>query len=572
MERAFPYKPEYANSWALVIGINKYKYKDEIPLLDYARNDALEIANVLRERFGFRRDHVKVLLDARANGKAIRKEFLKLTRSAPDDRVVVFFAGHGGRMRGRRGDVGFLIPVDGRRDDVHSLIRWDELTGSADQLIPAKHLFLIIDACYGGLAMKRGPSFGAMRFLEDLLCRYSRQVLTAGKGDELVADGNGVNGHSIFTSHLLDALAGAAATREGLITASGIMAYVYQNVGCDRLSDQTPQYGYLDGDGDLIFNPTVLANAGTGDRPADILIRSAPYVATVPADDPPLVQQTKDLLSDHSRIRLEDFVSTHVRRLLDATSLGNQSVRASSTELPGLLAYCEARSRELQQIVILLARWGTAEQLDLLERVLQELAEAEKDGPDTAAWLLLGWYPVLCLIYSAGIAALAGKNRVALRTVLQTPVHLAGDTHAKPLIVVAVDKLGRNDVQEGFRQLFDGEERRSAPRSEHLFRTLQPLLEDMLFLGRSYESLFDEFEILVALLYADLKSEGWGPPGRFTRKYRFDGENDPFSRIVREAMTAGKEWWALANGMFQGSTRRFENARAAIEAQMRSLP
>jgi hypothetical protein len=45
-----------------------------------------------------------------------------------------------------------------------------------------------------------------MRFLRDMLQRFSRQVLTAGKADETVADENGPRpGHSIFTSHLLEA-------------------------------------------------------------------------------------------------------------------------------------------------------------------------------------------------------------------------------------------------------------------------------------------------------------------------------------------------------------------------------
>ena len=132
-------------------------------------------------------------------------------------------------------------------------IRWDELTRNAD-LIPAKHMFFVMDACYGGLVLTRSPlSAGSMRFLRDMLQRFSRQVLTAGKADETVADANGPRpGHSIFTGHLLDALEGGA-TSEGVITASGVMEYVYQKVARDQYSRQTPHYGFFDGDGDFVF-------------------------------------------------------------------------------------------------------------------------------------------------------------------------------------------------------------------------------------------------------------------------------------------------------------------------------
>src|SRR4029077_9224245 len=100
---------------------------------------------------------------------------------------------------------------------------------------------------------------GSMRFVRDMLQRFSRQVLTAGKADEAVADaGEPRAGHSIFTGHVLDAMEGAAATVEGIISANGIMAYVYDKVGNDANSYQTPHYGFIDGDGDFIFNTAPL--------------------------------------------------------------------------------------------------------------------------------------------------------------------------------------------------------------------------------------------------------------------------------------------------------------------------
>jgi len=51
--------------------------------------------------------------------------------------------------------------------------------------------------------------------------------------------------------------------------------------------------------------------------------------------------------------------------------------------------------------------------------------------------------------------------------------------------------------------------------SEYLFKTLQPKLDDILFIGKSYEKSFDEFEVLFALVVADIKKQRdehvWGP-------------------------------------------------------------
>ena len=305
MDPKTSYKSSYQNSWALVIGINKYVH---VSPLSYATNDADGVAAVLIEKFSFPKGNIKILLDDQATINNIRKSFMGFSdpnRVTSDDRLIVFFAGHGYTVPGKRGEVGFLVPVDGKTGDLDTLIRWDELTRNAE-LIPAKHIFFLMDACYGGLALQRSPTFGSMRFLGDMLQRYSRQVLTAGKADETVADGNGVRpGHSIFTAHLLDALEGSAATEEGVVTANGVMAYVYDRVARDQYSHQTPHYGFVDGDGDFIFDTSLLDKAraseprvttqdATGEKgEKDILINTSPQVSAVTGKDAPVVDAMK---------------------------------------------------------------------------------------------------------------------------------------------------------------------------------------------------------------------------------------------------------------------------------------
>ena len=184
-------------------------------------------------------------------------------------------------------------------------------------------MFFVMDACYGGLALTRNSvQAGGMRFLRDMLQRFSRQVLTAGKADETVADANGPRpGHSLFTGHLLDALDGAATT-EGVVTASGVMAYVYQKVARDQYSRQTPHYGFFDGDGDLVFTTAALKDAENGEQITDMPVKViGPQSVALPPEDT-VAETVKQLLATPSQqIRLDDFASAHVRVALDATGL-----------------------------------------------------------------------------------------------------------------------------------------------------------------------------------------------------------------------------------------------------------
>lgn len=257
------YRPFYGKSWALIIGINNYKKASP---LGYARQDAEAFADILESNCGFPRENITILVDQDASRDRIRTSFLRYAEDAisPDDRLLVFFAGHGYTRPGRRGEVGYLVPVDGDPKDLATLIRWNELTGNAE-LVAAKHLLFVMDACYGGLAVNRT---GSARFLKDMLQRYSRQVLTAGKADEPVADLGGPRpGHSIFTGHLLDALTGKAANQDGIISANTVWAYVHEHVANDPHSNQTPDFGSFDGDGDFIFTAPNLSTLSKNYRP-----------------------------------------------------------------------------------------------------------------------------------------------------------------------------------------------------------------------------------------------------------------------------------------------------------------
>ena len=553
------YEPKYGLSHALVIGINEYKH---FPRLGHAQNDAEAFARVLRERFEFTKDNLTMLTDGDATRSEILRVFMGYAQDShvgDDDRIVVFFAGHGHTFRARRGETGFLVPVDGDLSDLSTLIRWDELTRNAD-LIPAKHMFFVMDACYGGLALTRNAvQAGGMRFLRDMLQRFSRQVLTAGKADETVADANGPRpGHSLFTGHLLDALDGAATT-EGVVTASGVMAYVYQKVARDQYSRQTPHCGFFDGDGDLVFTVDALKDAENGEQITDTpvkVIGSQPVA--LPPEDTVAETVKQQLATPSQQIRLDDFASAHVRVALDATSLDRfpvQGVSLTNEAFSSRVAGYEAAIADLATMAVLMGRWCTPEQLPILEKTLCRFAEGDKGSNGTVLWLRLGWYPTLYLMYAAGVAALSSNNYSALASILTTPVHADQNSSSElqPLTVVVIKEL--TEIVDQFK-LLPGHDRLHVPRSEHLRTRQQPLLEDLLFLGRMYDRHFDRFEIFLALTYADATERDWGPPGRFMWKHGRT-HTSPYVELMEEAKIMGDNWLPVRAGLFKGSVNRF---------------
>jgi len=273
------YSPYYTHSWAVVIGIDNYEHGNR---LEHACNDADAVAEMLVGKLGFLQENVTLLKDGSASKRGIEQAYHAMIERAKgaDDRAVVFFAGHGFTREGNHGAIGFLVPVDGVVGDLSTLVRWDSLTRDAE-LMPAKHVLFIMDACYSGLALQRAVTPGSLRYVADLLQRPCRQVIAAGKKDQTVADGGGVGGrNSLFTGYLLQGIGGAAADELGILTANRLMEYVARNVGQDDRSGQTPHYGNFEGDGDFVL---YIENGVLPDQDslADFLVQpvaSTPYV------------------------------------------------------------------------------------------------------------------------------------------------------------------------------------------------------------------------------------------------------------------------------------------------------
>jgi uncharacterized caspase-like protein/peptidoglycan/xylan/chitin deacetylase (PgdA/CDA1 family) len=326
---------DYANSWAITIGIDTYA---KWPKLQYAARDAQGVRQTLIDKFGFTPQHVISLKNEEATRNGILAAFHdKLAHGGiqKNDRIFVFFAGHGATRKLSSGrDLGYIIPADSDPNQFATdAIPMTEIQNIAESL-SAKHVLFVMDACYSGLGLTRGGGSGA--FLRDNAKRIGRQMLTAGGADQLVSDG-GPNGHSVFTWTLLQGLAGKADLNgDGLITATELAAYVAPAVA--SVSNQTPAFGSLPGSegGDFVFalqGETEFISPQTAQLSSDAIalntkldaVRPAPQLAAAtpdhktasppPAPVPPLAVTIKDLQGVEQKIVPPDAVPSSTRQL-----------------------------------------------------------------------------------------------------------------------------------------------------------------------------------------------------------------------------------------------------------------
>lgn len=248
------------------IGIDNYRHWQK---LDNAVSDAVGIQNALVEKAGFT-PAIEPLLEEEATKSAIMSFVQDRLHQAlePDDRLVLFFAGHGHTRSNRVGDqeveTGYLVPVDapvGTEEEWSSYISIKEFLDAAN-LLPARHVLVILDACHSGFALGQSirKTRGAKTYEDVLTSKISRRVITSAQRDQLASDNGPLPKHSLFTGSLVDGLAWGKIDMDGngLVTSSEIGLYLQQVVGQSTNSRQTPDYGAfgLDDRGELVISLT----------------------------------------------------------------------------------------------------------------------------------------------------------------------------------------------------------------------------------------------------------------------------------------------------------------------------
>lgn len=251
MERAPVAPPTIPRSYALVVGVAKYQNLGANQNLQFSERDAESIYSILISPEGgnFRAENVHRLIGAKAtlaNFKHEAEEWLPSV-AKDDDRVLIYFAGHGFVAYGRA----YLAPYDIRvgTDATVSATGYpmDSLGATFGSKIRGKWKVLITDACHSG-AMNPEEAATVNRNLIDF--NRSVFVLSASRDREQSFESpDWGGGHGLFTYYVERGLGGAADENgDGIVNADELADYVRINVRRESQNRQNPnsEHGSFD--------------------------------------------------------------------------------------------------------------------------------------------------------------------------------------------------------------------------------------------------------------------------------------------------------------------------------------
>jgi len=332
--------------YALLFATNDYEYWQ--PLVNPIP-DAETIAGMLEDNYGFKPEIVRNPT-RRQIGEKIRDYVVK--KFDDSDQLFIFFAGHG--LYDEAFKQGYIVAKDSHvadddpsRDTYES---YDNLRHRIDA-IPAKHIFLVLDACYSGTFDPRVGEGGARG--TDIYADYSlpelfqikvglttRRYLTSG-GKEYVSDG--IPGHhSPFVAHLLEVL-GHYGGKQGFLTLPNLL-------GAMQTTKPVPHPGaweeHNDPASEFFFISTHLtaelekASPAMEDKTATeaemrglytveppAMAKSRPAIAVVGFKD--LSGRTDDALST----ALSEFLTTELAASAELRTLAGESVAKAKLDL-----------------------------------------------------------------------------------------------------------------------------------------------------------------------------------------------------------------------------------------------
>ena len=235
--------PTIPRSYALVVGIATYQNLQASQNLKFSERDAESMYSILISPEGgnFRAENVHRLIGPKATLANMKREIEQWLPSVAhdDDRVLIYFAGHGFVANGRA----YLAPYDIRPGTDASVAAsgypMDELGSTFGSKIHGKWKVLITDACHSG-AISPDAIATINRDLMDF--NKSAFVLSASRDREQSYESpDWGGGHGLFTYYVERGLGGAAdGNRDGIVTADELADYVRTNVRKDSNGNQNP--------------------------------------------------------------------------------------------------------------------------------------------------------------------------------------------------------------------------------------------------------------------------------------------------------------------------------------------
>lgn len=341
------------NRKAIIIGINEYE-DQEIPRLDGAENDAVEIRNRLIQygNFEISNDHYLIGPDATRRNilKAVSEIFRKDDKC---DLVTFYFSGHG--IPDETTNEGYIAPYDYYSDDpIISGINMAELKKAIYNTKNIANTIIILDCCYAGIVTKDTAKSAKMAPLEQekkknlfsinvenmiessnqgqgkiVLASSEATAVSREKNNCRHSENESPHSHGAFSYHLIEGLDGKAADPDtGIISIDSLKRHIESQMLAEK--KQRPIYSIAEASN--FDNIKIAISHGTFDAKIKKLIKEAEELVAKPdirtnlvsmfllQDAAKKVNELISLKKDHTEIpRLQGLIDKSLERYKQPT-------------------------------------------------------------------------------------------------------------------------------------------------------------------------------------------------------------------------------------------------------------
>jgi hypothetical protein len=236
----------FSESHALIFGVSDYN--NGLKPLPGVKNDVAAVSQALHQQ-GFT---VKIVMNPTQPKFAEEiRLFISQHGLKENNRLLVYYAGHGHTIESPTGAQGYLVPVDAPHPDrdepgfINSAISFDEIQVYSRR-IRSKYALFVFDSCFSGSLFDVRGNAGLPPPIASIAGLPIRQFIASGSAKQTVPD------KSIFCRQFVEALNGAAdiPPQDGYITGTELGFYLHRTVttytaNASGKPMQTPQYGKL---------------------------------------------------------------------------------------------------------------------------------------------------------------------------------------------------------------------------------------------------------------------------------------------------------------------------------------
>jgi len=272
-------------------------------------------------------------------------------------------------------------------------------------------------------------------------------------------------------------------------------------------------------------------------------------------------KEIKKLVADDNlRIELHNIIGQHLTNIIDAfdSEKFSNDTKYSPEEFKNRIDKCEELTKELCNIHALLGYWGTDIHNPLCTLSIENIANYLKDHRGNRAWIAVKWHAIQNIFFYSGIGITARSDYKRLYRLFDVTIPSPATLNKKVSVPEALIYVNR-ELDSAYDNLVK-EKNKQLPLQKYIFNQIKTNIQDIIYLGNTFEDNFYKFEIIFALEYInrrydEIDNHIWGPVGLFGfKQYGYN----PFDELIEEAGLKKENWELIEAGFFKGDYERFQ--------------